>query len=1067
MLIRCLGPVSLQHEDGETHLSRSQRHLVALLAAAGPNGLTTDRIADEMYGEDLTPGWEGSVRKAISRLRRKVGVQEIANLNGRYALRLPSDQVDLWTLLDIESLDLNCPQQDTMHDLLSGQPFGGVELSPLLRESEEAIATARLVLLKKLGELRSQPLGGRTLLGARTFAVRSLFREDVLTQVLELHLAADQIALAQELAAKAKQAHVHDAGLGLSPAIETLISRIESRSPDATTRPVSTPGNVATPGRIVGMYEPAVGASMIDRPALRDDIKRHLVSAGALVSGESGSGKSALVQSAVPSLADTGRHVLWLTGRRGSISAYQSFLAAIPALEHDLAPIIEDGGNELLRMKCWGGVRRRLATEFSDLPLVLVVDDAQWLDSHSQALLIFLCSTHADSAPKLLAIGRDDPSSGNWEGFSKEILSIGATPIEVATFDHDQLLELIGLYHPTSTSKQRHDFAAALVAQRAALPVIAHQLIQSADPQTLALSNHGTNVRTTGLWVAQVANEPRQVAATAAAIGMRFRLETVAKLTDFDIDSILDASEILVQSGIWVSEQRLDEFSFRHVLIHADFDSALTRAERARLHLRLGEEAEERGDRHTSASHFLEAGVLAGNDRVVTALLASARLLQQQGSYREAVDAYSHASRLADEQLATQDLLHYSAAVSSSGGDGWDLRAAAFERALETGDADQCLEVAVHGVLATENVLGQVRRVKMLERVPADQLTDRRRAEHAAALARELGLLGEHERAIETAATAMNMATEPDDRFTAWLGAWASVRALPPATWPQLPTDRHLVQRPELVSRLAQVELGLALVRGDDGIARDKLDEFARHPATAADPLRAWHAGLAETTMLFIDGDWDASRQAASRTFAVASEQGVTAAFSTRLAQEFMLQWIVGQHGALLPQFDTAAPDVHDTPLAQAAFATILAEHDDQQHLASSLVAKIANQALKHQAPLSPGTAVLLASTPGRMRSVETNSKLQQILEPFLGSAMVPGAALSHLGPTSWSLSKLAADQDRKIELLQQACAESERWNLRLWSVVCLRDLAALTNDASLAAGASEAAAGTQLEMLL
>jgi len=50
---------------------------------------------------------------------------------------------------------------------------------------------------------------------------------------------------------------------------------------------------------------------------------------------------------------------------------------------------------------------------------------------------------------------------------------------------------------------------------------------------------------------------------------------------------------------------------------------------------------------------------------------------------------------------------------------------------------------------------------------------------------------------------------------------------------------------------------------------------------------------------------------------------------------------------------------------------------------------------------------------------------------------------------------------------LHQACNEADRWNLRLWSVVCQRDLAALTKDQKLRAAARDLAAGTQLEILL
>ena len=1042
--------------------------MVALLAAAGPDGLSTDRLADELYGDELTSGWEASVRQHVRRLRKTIGVQEIATRNGRYILNVPTDQVDLWLLLDADDLDLHSVPQALVHELLSGEPFTNIEPSPLLQQSHEPIASARLRLLQRMTEHAVVDWSAKTLLSTRTLATRSNYQEDVLAAVLELHLACGQVAAASELGAKAQQFLFHEMHVGLSAHLQALLDRIEVLAQNPTSRPDEPIGEVVT-GRVVGMYEPAVSSWMIERPRLRAAIVHGLTceGVGVLISGDSGSGKSALAQSVVPALAAAGQHVLWLSGRRGSSGAYQPFLTALPSLEADLAPLIDGGGNELLRMQCWGAVRRRLTTEFGDLPLVLVVDDAQWLDTHSQALVVFLASTQDDAAPRLLAIGRDDPAAHDWAHFSNEITRLGLTIVEVDAFDHDELLELIGLYHQTSTSMQRYDFASTLLHQRASLPAVAHELIRSADPDTLSVTKGRADRATASLWVDKVDEIAQLVAATAAAVGMRFRLDAIADLTDFDLDTIVEASETLLRAGVWVPEQRLDEFSFRHVLIHAEFDSVLDKVDRRRLHLRLGEEADARGDVHASASHFVQAGALAGNDRVVQTLLTSAREFHRRGSYREAVDAFFLANRFAGEQLDIDDLLDFSSAVSSSGGDGWGLRLAAFERALEQDDAERCLDAALHGALTTEDSMGQTRRVDMLERVDADQLGDQRRAEHAAALARELGLLGLHDRAVETSTRAMAQVSEPEDRFTAWLGSWASCRALPPDKWPPLPADRGKVSRPELVSRLAQVEFGLALVTGDDAEARQRFHEFASHPAIADDPLRSWHRGLAETTLHFVDGGWDDSRRVADETFRAASEQGVVAAFGARLAQEFVLQWIVGQHAALLAQFGSAAPDVHDTVLAQAAYAVILAEYEEHHQQAAALIGEVATRAIEHRSPLSPSTAALLATAPSALRSAETNQTLRATLEPFLGSALVTGAVLSHLGPASWSLARLATSPDEQIDLLHQACNEADRWNLRLWSVVCQRDLAALTKDQKLRAAARDLAAGTQLEILL
>ena len=539
MFIRCLGSVALQHDDGgETQLAASLRHILAVLAAAGPGGLSADRLADELYGDELTPGWEASVRKGISRLRPALGVNEIVTHNGRYILNVPQSQVDLWTLLAIDQLDVTSLPEDLVQELLTNEPFGGVEPSPMLLEVREPIALARLQLIQKMATAQTTPWSAKTMLQARTLAVRSHYRADLFSAVLELHLANGHDPSAAEFAARGRQFLVEEMGVMPSAELQALI---DSASTPLTNRPDFVAEVGPVPGRVIGVLEPAVTAGVIERPDLLASLEAHVPGRGVLVSGDSGAGKSALARSLVPQLAKSGHHVLWLSGRRGSTSGYQPFLTALPALEEDLAPLLDDGGNELLRTQCWTAVRRRLANEFIDLPLVLFIDDTQWLDSHSQSLAIFLASTQDPTSPTLVAIGRDDPSAPNWHELKNDLLRLGLASVEVGAFTQPELVELIGLYHRTATSKQRHDFAWTLLSRRAALPAVAHELVRSADPDTLTFVSPRTGNDGDGIWVSRVRPTSQQVAATAAILGMRFRYEAIAELGGFDLETIVDA----------------------------------------------------------------------------------------------------------------------------------------------------------------------------------------------------------------------------------------------------------------------------------------------------------------------------------------------------------------------------------------------------------------------------------------------------------------------------------------------------------------------------------------------
>jgi len=1057
--------VGVSHRDGETSLSRSQRHIVAILTAAGPGGISSASFAEELYGEDLTPSWEASTRQAISRMRKALGIGTIVTHNGRYALNLPTVEVDVWKLLRAHEIDLGTEPESVLQQLLAGEPFADVESSPLLRHQLEPITVARAQLIERMADHHARVWSSNTMLLTRTLAARSHYQDNLLIAVLRLHLSAGLHAHAADLTTKATAFLRDELDAEISPQITAMLDGPTARSeaPDVAAASPSGPPE----GRIVGIFDTTTDLGVVHRSELENEIERSLDQRGALLDGDSGSGKSALVKALVLRLARTGHHILWLTGRSGAPTAYEPFVSALPSLEEELAPLLGDGGDVLQRSQCWSATRRKLAAEFRDLPLVIVVDDAHLIDSHSQRLVVFLASTFGPDIPRLIVMGREDPAAPSWNQFADELVRAGLHRTEVGVFDTAELLTLIGLHHPLSASKQRHDFAASLYAGRASLPAVAHELIQSADPTTLAVVDPQPGSARSDLWARRVGPNTQRIAAIAAVLGMRFRVGPLGTLSGIDVETIVEATDELLDARILVAEQRPDEFSFRHVLIHADFDSVLNRGERRRLHLDAATASAQASDIHAHATHMVEAAALLDQAHVVQAILASAREFRAQGSHREAVEAFAQARQLAYHELSAADLLSYASSVASSGGDGWELRSTAFELSLADSDTNLGLEIALTDVLKTEDAMGDPRRVDMLERLDAQVLEPQQQTLRSAALARELGLLGFHERAIDTTHAAIAAAANPADRLRSWFGGWAACRALPPTRWPELPADRHDVVDDELVSRLAQIECAQALVLGNDSAARSALEAFTHHPFTKTDPLRSWHGALVNTMLAFVDARWDDHQRLADDTFATASSQGVIAAFSTRVAQEFGRHWVLGTHGTLLPQLEAAPPDIQDSFLARAAFAATLAEHDEHRDEATAQITRLAQEITLRRSPFSHPAATLLASVPTTCLIGETRNLLCQAIEPFRCTAIVVGASISHLGPASLTLARLTPSEPDKAALVRQACDEADRWNLRLWSVMCRLELADVEDSAELRSAARSLAAGSSLEGLV
>ncbi|MEZ5240083.1 MAG: BTAD domain-containing putative transcriptional regulator, partial [Microthrixaceae bacterium] len=164
-LIRLLGPVEAVRDGTVLALGGPrQRALLALLAVAGPQGLSAGAIADELWGGDPPEGYRTTVRSYVSRLRRALGDVIDKAPGSAYRLRLPPEAVD-------------------------AHAFEG-----LLRRADEALAAGapargRDLLGRALGLWRGAPLadvGGHGRLRAESARL-----EDLRLHAIERRLEAD------------------------------------------------------------------------------------------------------------------------------------------------------------------------------------------------------------------------------------------------------------------------------------------------------------------------------------------------------------------------------------------------------------------------------------------------------------------------------------------------------------------------------------------------------------------------------------------------------------------------------------------------------------------------------------------------------------------------------------------------------------------------------------------------------------------------------------------------------------------------------------------------------------
>lgn len=295
MIIRCLGAVGATHEGEFTPMPPAQQRVIALLTAAGTDGLTTHEFGDELYVNDLPDKWEGAVRMAISRLRRALPVGAIDRSGGRYRLVLDADQVDVWAL---QRDPAEAPvANDLARTLLSGAPYAGLEPSPLLRTGADEIAAARVRLMRWMSE-RANSWSAPTLHAADALARSELFRESVFRAAAELLIAAGEGAAAVSLLADGCDYLLHELGVEPSPETRKLLATATERGgtggPDRTANSAVERSTGAT---LIGT-NPRLGQAWILRPELHGSLVNAATNTGALLIGDPGSGKT-LATSAV------------------------------------------------------------------------------------------------------------------------------------------------------------------------------------------------------------------------------------------------------------------------------------------------------------------------------------------------------------------------------------------------------------------------------------------------------------------------------------------------------------------------------------------------------------------------------------------------------------------------------------------------------------------------------------------------------------------------------------------------------------------------------------------------
>ena len=512
------------------------------------------------------------------------------------------------------------------------------------------------------------------------------------------------------------------------------------------------------------------------RAALLDDVAPGSTAA-VFLTGESGVGKTRLLRELGQRLGDAG--ALVLTGSCldiGDASPLHPLRQALRRLDVDLPPAAAASVRALLAMFAEdaaspdgaGALLERVARGLSVIaggrPVVLVLDDLQWVDRTTRQLLLYLLAGLGDLQLSVLAAVRSESLQGAHP--LRRVLT------ELRRLRSVQVLDLAPL------DRAAAEQLAAAVVGRPLPPEAVERLCQRSGGNPFVVEELARDLRDgrDGLsdtlrevFLARVDALPqpahRVVHAVAAGVEPvdHWLLAQVVGLPEQDL---LDAIRATVAHRLVVSSH--DGYRLRHRLVAEVLEDELLPAERALLHRRYAEALTAApGELHQArlAHHWRLAGE---PQRALPAAVAAAQEAERLYGYAEAHRHWSVAVELAeglpDAERAT--LLRHAAEAAHHCGE--YARALALLEKLAAIDVDQTacelhIRRARYLAAAGRSALAEAEYQRALD---AADCSPRQRATAAAHLAELLLQLGRYADAGQWAKEALSLAEQAEDATT-------------------------------------------------------------------------------------------------------------------------------------------------------------------------------------------------------------------------------------------------------------------------------------------------------------
>ena len=979
--VTAFGALSVTSETGEVHLSGQPGLFLALLIAGGKDGLSTDQMLNELADGDASKRSQSRLRMTASRLRDKIGKECVPDSQGRYALA-PSVAVDAWDLLRLTSEPIDLNDFDAA-GLLAGEVLPEVEPTPLVEQLRKEVLSARVSLLRRLVAGPVANLTDDILASSRSMSAHAYLNDSVAELVVDAHIKAREFAIAETFVSNYQLQLEGELGPSALAATDAVVAKLQrARSEIFIQSRLVIPGGVQN--KMYGRSQAV--AELID---WLDSTEPALV-----ITGPAGSGKTRLLAEAVQLASSRGRTVSYVPASERARAAYGAYRSAFPSLSSGIDEMLgAEGQSDLVRRAhAWNLMAESLGVGATRQSL-LVVDDAQWLDSQSSLLTEYL-QRSATSEFRLLLAGRSDQYDGDWNRLLTSLARTGARQLELEPLGSEGLYKLISDIHPDSHIGLRRSFAEELLVLSGGLPAIARAVAENADSETLTY-RPGKRIAGLAEIVSDLSPEARAVATAAAVLGFEFDVTRLADTCEEPTERVLEVLDQLMTPGHIQQTPDEGRMRFRHVLMRDAFLDIATTATRLRLNAAAaaGEsDIHRRAELEDRAFPFLPAA------RTVRSLLKSAEAHYQSGAYRECAAALRRASQRGGG-LSVPNQAMLASCLDRFGESGDRVREKAFEQCRAEGDWDSALDVAIAGLPEGEKSEGDSRRTSLLLAVDSASLSKERRFRHAVECGRQLALVGSPVLAQQWVQKAYDLTTtrqELDDCYRAnWIASFVSesaVSRLDDARFLEL----HVGDEPEPgAQHLRSIDLFGA---GRAGESLELVLEAAENSMVRADPHAWWHSLLFRSTLHLAAGELAAAQDLSNEAVNHGQRYGLRDAMPAWLAQQFLQEWMFGSTAPLVEAFELGGVGTEASLLSQAAYAVSLR---DAGRLADAreVAEATCDRALKSHTFASLGAIALAGRVAAQLDIQPVTDRALARLKPLGDSVLVLGGGFGSTGP--------------------------------------------------------------------